>query len=172
MQIAERHAIDEVIETGLLCRPVVAPVAVPLVDDVVMLGVEPAGNLRVTPKCIDRAVVVPAPIDVARAPLIAPHIPELGVEHRLMTLTPTRLEVPRRTWERAVAERLVVMFPLPPRQVLVPGVEIRLRMTDVTTDGIVFDESGRVERFREMIHAHDFALCFGRVAFALADFRR
>src|SRR6476661_407804 len=101
-----------------------------------MLGVEPARDLRVTTKRIDGAMVVPAPVDVAGAPFVAPHVAELGVEHRLMILPPAQLEVPARPGKCAVAERLVVALPFPTRQVIVPGVEIRLRMADVTTDGI------------------------------------
>src|SRR5207237_5454751 len=95
----------------------------------VMLCVEPAGELRMSPEGVDRAMIVPAPVDVARAPLIAPDIPELRVEHRLMTLPPARLEVPRRAGIGAVAQGVDVMPPFPARQIPVAGLETGFRLT-------------------------------------------
>src|SRR5262249_8670035 len=80
VQIAQRHPVYDLAEPGFFPRAVKAPVAVPLVDDVVMLGVEPTGELRVSTKCIDGAMVIPAPIDVAGASLVAPDVAELRVE--------------------------------------------------------------------------------------------
>src|SRR5207237_114161 len=128
-----------------------APVAVPLIDHVVMLGVEPAADFGMTAECVDRAVVVPAPVHVARAALVAPDIAELGVAPRLMALPPRRLEIPRRARERAVAQALDVVFPAPAGEVVVPGVEIGCRVTAAAADRVVFHESRGIEPLRNAI---------------------
>src|SRR2546427_10152906 len=46
VQVAERHPRDQLTQPGLFLGPVVAPVAVPLIDHIVQLGVEPARDLR------------------------------------------------------------------------------------------------------------------------------
>src|SRR5258707_323141 len=89
-----------------------------------MLGVEPSGDPGMAAEGVDGAVVVPAPVDVAGASLVAPHVAELRVEHRLVPLGPRPLEVPGRTREARVAYPLVVLFPAPAGEVLVPRVEI------------------------------------------------
>src|SRR5207237_6210723 len=126
MQLAQRHPFYELAQPGLLRGAVVAPVAVPFVDHVVQLGVEPAGDLRMASERVHRAVVVPAPVDVARAPLVAPDVAELAVEIRLPRLAVAGLEVPRGAGTRTVAHHLVVALPRPPRQVGVPRVDVGL----------------------------------------------
>src|SRR2546423_11759385 len=86
MQVPQRHPLDDLAKTGLLARAIEPPIAVPLVDDVVMLGVEPACQFGMAPERIDGAMVVPTPVDVTRAAFVSPHIPELGVENRLRAL--------------------------------------------------------------------------------------
>src|SRR5436189_2982463 len=46
---------------------------------------------RVAAEGVHRAVVIPAPVDVPRAPLVAPHVAELAVDVRLTRL-PVRSE--------------------------------------------------------------------------------
>ena len=94
VEIAKRHPLDEIAEASLFRRPVEAPVTVPLVDDIVVFGVQPAGELRMSPECVHRPVIIPTPIDVAGAPFISPNVAELRVEHWLMILSPTLFEVP------------------------------------------------------------------------------
>ncbi len=146
VEIAQRHPGHQVAEARLLPRAVVAPIPVPLVDHIVMLGVQPAADFGMTPKRVDGTMVVPAPIDVARAAFIAPHVAELRITHRLTYLPPRGSEVPGPSWERAVAEPLVVRLPTPPGQVLVPRVEIGLGMAAAAAHRVVFDESSRVQR--------------------------
>src|SRR5438034_8750647 len=45
VQVAERHPRDQLTQPGLLLGAVVAPVAVPLVDHIVELRIEPARDL-------------------------------------------------------------------------------------------------------------------------------
>src|SRR5262245_24828043 len=120
MQVPQRHALDQESESGLFVRAIEPPVTVPLVDDVVMLGVQPARELGMASERIDRAVIVPAPIDISRAALVPPDIAEFRVEHRLARLAPGLLEVPLRSRIRAVAGALHAGFPAPPRQVFMP----------------------------------------------------
>src|SRR5439155_26728139 len=103
VQIPQRHPGHDLAEARLFPGTVVTPVAIPLVDDVVVLGVEPAAELGVTAKRVDRTMVVPAPIDVARAALVAPHVAELRIAHRLPCLAPRGPEVPGGAIESAVA---------------------------------------------------------------------
>src|SRR5207244_7972519 len=100
-------------QPGLLFGAVVTPVAVPLVDDVVELGIQPAGDPRVAAERVNGAVVVPAPVDVARAALVSPHVAELAVDVRLTRLPVTDLEVPRRARVAAVARQPVVLLARP-----------------------------------------------------------
>src|SRR4029450_2623171 len=93
--------------------PAEAPLAVPLVDDVVMLGVEPATELRVPAERVDRAMIVPAPVHVTGTTLVAPDVAELGVEHRLSSLLVGRFEIPRRLRSGRVAQARGVGFPRP-----------------------------------------------------------
>src|ERR1051326_7978039 len=76
-----------------------------------MLGVEPPRKRGVPPERLDRAVIIPAPIHVAGASLVAPHVAELRVEHRLAGLLPGRLEVPARPGKGAVAHPVQVRLP-------------------------------------------------------------
>src|SRR5439155_1429330 len=101
---------------GLLLGAVVTPVAVPFVDHVVELGVEPAGDLGVAPERVYRPVVIPAPVDVAGAPLVAPDVAELAVDIGLPRLPVAGLEVPRRARIGAVAHQPVVLLPRPARR--------------------------------------------------------
>src|SRR6266480_2459220 len=137
MQVPQRHPLDDVTKTGLLARAVEPPIAVPLVDDIVMLGVEPARQFGMAPERIDGAVVVPTPVDVTCAAVVPPDVAELGVEHRLRALSPRRLEVPLRIQKRAVAESLDVLFPAPAGQILVPGIEIGLGVTGAAARRVV-----------------------------------
>ena len=82
MKVIERHPREELLDSGLLRGAVEADVPVPFVDDVVVLGVEPAGALRAAAEGVDHHVVVPRPVAVARGPLVAPDVAALAVEHR------------------------------------------------------------------------------------------
>jgi hypothetical protein len=147
----------------LLVGAVEAPVAVPLVDHVVVLGVEPAGQLGRAAEDVDRLVVVPAVVDVAGAPLVAPHVAELRVEHRLPALAVAPLEVPRRPRERAVADAAQVRGPLPPGEVLVPGVEVGGGVPGAAAHRVVLDRARGVEPLGELLHAGDLGLRLGAV---------
>ena len=171
MQVAQRHARHDVAEARFLPRAVVAPVAVPLVDHVMVLGIQPAADLGVTAKCVDGAVVIPAPIHVAGAALVAPHVPELRVAHRLPCLPPRRPEVPGRARERTVAHLLVARLPAPAGQVLVPGIEIGLRVSAAAAHGVVFDESCGIERLRQTVIARNATLGLRQIAIASFDLR-
>src|SRR5690349_9664829 len=137
-----------------------------------MLGVEPSGQLGMAAKSIHGAMVVPAPVHVAGAALVPPHIAELRVEHRLTALAMAALEVPRRAGEGAVTERVEMRLPSPSGQILVPGVEVRHRVSDVAARGIVLDETRPVEPLRQSDHAGDLALRRRGVPIAAADFTR
>src|SRR6266498_1834390 len=147
--------MDEVPEARLLPRSVEAPVAVPFIDDVVVFGVQPPCDLWMATERIQSAMVVPAPIHVAGAALIAPHVPELRVDHRLPRLTPWRLEIPGRSGKRAVTHALNTRFPFPARQVLVPRVDVRLCVTVAAARRVVFDEPRGIQRLRETVHARN-----------------
>src|SRR5439155_12302641 len=114
--------------------PVETHVAVELVDDVVVLGVEPPGDLGMKAKRIDGAMVVPAPVDISGAALVSPDVPELRVEHRLAVLAPGRQDIPLRPGKRAVADLLHVGLPAPAGEVFVPGIQIGARVAAVATD--------------------------------------
>src|SRR5713101_1343030 len=116
-----------------------------------MLRVEPARDLRVAPERIDGAVVVPAPVDVARAALVAPHVAELRVEHRLAPLPPRPLEVPGRPGEGAVADAPILLLPAPAGEVLVPRVEVALGVAAAAAHRVVFDEARGIQRLRQVI---------------------
>ncbi len=138
VQVAERHSLHQLAQPGFFLGTVVTPVAVPFVDHVVELGVEPAGDLGVAAEGVQRAVIVPAPIDVASAPLVAPHVPELAVDVRLKggwgaRLPVTGLEVPRGARVRAVAHHPVVLLPGPAWQVGVPRVHVGLGVAAAAT---------------------------------------
>src|SRR5712671_1197189 len=111
-----------------------------------MLRVEPARDLRVAPERIDGAVVVPAPVDVARAALVAPDVAELRIEHRLAPLSPRPLEVPGRAGEGAVADSPILLFPAPAGEVLVPRVKIGFGVTAAAAHRVVLDETSGVQR--------------------------
>src|SRR5437867_1185168 len=98
-----------------------------------------------TSKRVDRAVVVPAPIHVPGAALVAPHVAEFGIEHRLASLPPRRFEVPLGPRIRAVADSLHKRFPTPARQVLVPRIEIGFRVPTAAAGRVVLDQSGGIE---------------------------
>src|SRR6266852_2000825 len=136
-----------------------------------VFGVQPAADLGVTAKCIDGAVVVPAPVHVAGAAFVTPYVPELRVTHRLTCLPPRRPEVPGRAGERAVAHLLVVRLPTPAGQVLVPGIEIGLGVSAAATHGVVFDESRGIERLGKTVIARDATLGLGQVPIAPIDLR-
>src|SRR5678815_461869 len=91
------------------------------------------------------AVIVPAPVDVAGAPLVPPDVPELGVEHRLAPLLVAGLEVEWGVAERAVADAADVRLPLPTGQVVMPRAQIGFRVSSTTTDGVVLDEPRGVQ---------------------------
>ena len=145
MQVAQCHTVHEKAEAGLFARAIESPVAVPLVDDVVMLGIEPTGQFGMASKRVDRPVIIPAPVDVSGAALIAPHVAELGVQHGLARLSPRCLEIPMRSGIGAVADLLHALLPPPARQVLVPGVEVRLRVPATAARRVVLDQPRRVE---------------------------
>src|SRR3954471_19724020 len=110
-----------------------------------MLRVEPAGELGVPAEGVYGAMIVPAPVDVTRAALVAPDVAELRVEHRLAALAKAVLEVPCRAREGAVAQRVEMSLPSPAGQVLVPGVEVRHRVSPVAARRVVLEETLRVE---------------------------
>src|SRR5207247_9454355 len=119
---------------------------------------------RVTPKRVDRAVLVPAPVHVPRAALVTPHVAELRVAHRLTGLAPRGPEIPRRPREGAVADSLVVGLPAPAGQVVVPGVEIGLGVAAAAAHGVVFDEARGIERLGQTVIAHAPMLGRGEMA--------
>ena len=65
MEIAHGHTWDEGVEPVDLWAAVVTYVSVPLVDDIVVLGVEPSGTLGVSTEGVDHLMVVPGDVDVA-----------------------------------------------------------------------------------------------------------
>src|ERR1700752_4405840 len=104
---------------------------------------------------VDRPVIIPAPVDVTGAALVAPHVAEFGIEHGLACLTPRCLEIPLGAGVGAVARPLDARLPTPARQVVVPGVEISVRMSAAAAWRIVLDQSSRVQRFCERVVARD-----------------
>src|SRR5439155_26106997 len=110
-----------------------------------VFAVGPARERGMAAEGLDRAMILPAPIHVAGAARVAPHISELRAEHRLPGLLPRRFEIPRGGRKRTITHTDHELLPAPPRQIFVPGVEIRLAVSAVTTDGVVLDQSRRVE---------------------------
>ena len=94
MEVAERHFRNKCVQARDLFRPVEAIVTVPFVDHVVKFGVQPAGEFRVAAEFIHHDVIVPRPIDIARAAFVAPDVSTLAVEHRLVRLRAAPDEVP------------------------------------------------------------------------------
>ena len=111
-------------------------------------------------------MVVPAPVHVARAALVAPHIAELRVEHGLVPLLPGRRKIPGRAGEGAVADLLVVACPAPAGQITVPGVEVGLGVRPAAADRVVLHQPSGIERLGEAIISGDPALGGGKVPVA------
>ena len=148
--VAQRHPRHELAEARLLLRAVGADVAVPLVDHVVVLRVEPARHLRVAAQLVHHGVVVEAPVHVARRALVAPDVAALAVEHGLLALLAAAHEVPGRAGEGLRLGLVERRLPLPPGQVHVPGVEVRLHVPPAAAGGVVLDEARRVELLGEV----------------------
>ncbi len=85
-----------------------------------MLGVEPAGDLRMPAELVHGAVVVEAPIDVARAAFVAPDVAELAVDIRLAFLHPIALEVPLGARVGVGGDLIESVPPLIPREIPMP----------------------------------------------------
>src|SRR5690606_19608614 len=124
-----------------------APVAVPLVDHVVMLRVEPSRNLRAPPEVVDEDVVVPAPVHVARAALISPYIAELGIEEGLPALRVSIQKIPLGARMRARDDLIEVLRHRIAGRVHVPRVDVRLRVPEAA-DRVVLHRAGPIELFR------------------------
>ena len=150
MPVAQSHPRHELAEARLLLRAVGAHVAVPLVDHVVVLRVEPARHLRVAAELVHHGVVVEAPVHVAGRALVAPDVAALAVEHGLLALLAAAHEVPGRAGEGLRLGLVERRLPLPPGQVHVPGVEVRLHVPSAAAGGVVLDEARRVELLREV----------------------
>ena len=171
MKVAQRHAVDQFADSRLLFRPIESPIAIPLVDDVVELRVEPPRELGVAAEGIDGAVVVPAPVHVASAAFVAPDVPELRVDHRLVRLSVARLEVPRRAGERAVARHAQLLIPLPAGEVVVPRVDVGDGMAPAAAGGVVLDEACGIERLRQPHRLDDALLGGGQISFLAIHLR-
>ena len=127
VQVPQAHARHQFLDSRELLRAVEPPITVPLVDHVVMFGVQPAADLRVPAEVVHHDVIVPAPIDVARAALVAPDVAALAVEQRLAVLGAAADEVPFRARAGVPADLVQVLGPLVARQVGVPTVDVRQR---------------------------------------------
>ena len=164
MQVAKRHAGNELVQTGDLLRTVEAPVAVPLVDDVVVLRVQPSGKHGMATEDIQGAMIIPAPVDIAGAAFVTPDVAELGIDIGLPLLAVPGFEIPGRA---GVDRRILLeeeIFPRPSRQVAVPGVEVGGDMPHAATDRIVFDQPAGIEILGLAVHPGHPFLSFRQVA--------
>ena len=151
MEVAHRHTGDEGVETIDLGAAIVAHVSVPFVDNVVVLGVEPAGALGMGTEGIDHQMIVPRDIDVACGTIVAPDIAAFAVEHgdtRLMTVASV---VPDGAFVGPTAVFVELRFPSGAGEVAMPGVEVGDEVVEVT-GRVVLDKTGWVELLGELIH--------------------
>ena len=131
-----------------------------------VFGVEPARYFGVLAEGVHHAVVIPAPVHIAGAALVAPYVATFGVDIGLAALGVTSFHVVFAAGIRIGVDVFEVLFPGPAGQVFVPGVDVGFGMATPAANGVVFDEAGWVELFGESVHrCHPF-LGFGQV-FAL-----
>ncbi len=88
------HIRNELRQACKLLASVKSIVAIPLIDHIVMLGIQPACHQRMFSKLIHHDVVVPAPIHISGTAFITPHISTFAVEHGNFGLLIASNEVP------------------------------------------------------------------------------
>ena len=138
MQVPKLHVRNEIIKSCIFLSTVKFIVAVPLIDHIVMFGIEPSGNLGVLPEFIHHDMVIPAPVHITSTSSITPNIPAFTVEHGNPGLFVTTDKVPFRTGIGVVDHIVEEIAPLVTRQVGVPGIEIGFHMI-IVTGRIVFN---------------------------------
>ena len=163
MPVRKRAAGEEFLDARVLGRAVEADVAVPLVDHVVVFGVEPAPALETAAEGVDHQVVVPRPVAVARRALVAPDVAALAVQHRRVALHEAADVVRLRAGERVAAPGGDGPFPAVAGFVGVPGVEVRHHVVAVA-GRVVLHEAGGVERLRLRVGVRHGALHPRRIA--------
>ena len=162
MQIAQAHARHQLLQAGELVGAVEAVIAVPFVDHVVVLGVEPAADLRVAAEFVHHDVVVPAPVAVAGAAFVAPDVAALAVEQRLAALGAAADEIPFRAGEGVARDLVQMLAPGVARQVGVPGIDVGLDVV-VVAGRVVLDQPRGVELLGQAVDRGDPFLRLGQV---------
>ncbi len=168
VKVAQAHSRDEFVQAGDFVGAVKAVVAVPFVDDVVVLGVEPAADFGVAAELVHHHVVVPAPVAVARAAVVAPDIAAFAVEQRLAGLGAAADEIPFRAGEGVAGDLVEMLAPGIAREIGMPGIDVGRDVVKVA-GRVVFDQARRVELFGQAIDRGNPFLGFGLVT-AVAAF--
>jgi hypothetical protein len=151
LEIGDGHARDKLIQTIDLRRTVVLDIAVPFVDHVVMLGIEPAGTLGIAAESIHHDVVVPSVVAVTCAAFVTPDIATLAVDHRCTILLVATDVVIGASGEGSVNIFLYLVFPDEATAVGMPGIDVGLHMIMVAGTLVLY-ETGRVETLCQVIH--------------------
>ena len=126
-------------------------VAVPLVDDIVMLRVEPACHLGMAAERVDHYVVVPGEITVTGASLISPDVAAFAVDHRgiILDIASGEVEGASRIGPRVIP--LDLGLPVPAGPVGMPRIDVGFDMVP-QAGGIVFSKAGRIQPLGQAVH--------------------
>ena len=154
LEVRDGHPGDEVAQAVDLRGAVVLDIAVPLVDDIVMLCVEPSGALGITAEDVDHDVVVPSEIDIARTAVISPHVAALAIDHRHVRLDIVTDVVEMASGIGVVAIILDLPFPIPAGLIGMPGVDVALDMV-LVAGALVLDKTCRIQTLGQTVHRPD-----------------
>ena len=124
MHIIERHTIDDILQACKFHTSVVLPVAIPFVDHIVVLCIQPTRDFRMPAKFIHHNMIIPAPVDITGAAVVSPHIATFAIEHRHIGLGIALCKVPLRPYESLVSHIVKKSFPFIAWQVGMPGIYI------------------------------------------------
>ena len=149
VEVGERHP-GELVHAIVLLRAVEAHVAVPLVDDVVMLGVEPARAREMAAKRVHHEVIVPREVAVARRTRVTPDVTAFRIHHRHVPLPIAADVVVVRTGEHGRTRARDGVFPVIASTVRMPRVDVGDDVILIARR-VVLDETRRIERLRLQI---------------------
>ena len=154
LEVRDGHPGDEVAQAVDLRGAVVLDISVPLVDDIVMLSVEPSGALGITAEEIDHDMVVPSKIDITGAAVISPNVAALAINHRHIRLDIVTNVVEMASRIGVVAIVLDLPFPIPTGFIGMPGVDVALDMV-LVAGALVLDKTGRIQTLGQTVHRPD-----------------